>query len=183
MSRASYMRSFRKRFAIVLKRWLLKRRIRQTGVVSSEFVLDYQHGLIEIGNSVALRSNGSIHLWGGTLTIGDSVSVNAGAKLIVVGTLTIGSGVRIGFNSVILSYEHVFDDIEAPIYEQGVDKRHTIIEEDVWIGANVTILGGVRIGKGSIVGANTCVTKDVPPFSIIHGPSPQIRNRFSKESV
>ena len=47
--------------------------------------------------------------------------------------------------------------------------RPVIIEDDVWIGFNATILKGVRIGRGAIVGANTVITKDVPPYTIMVG--------------
>lgn len=49
------------------------------------------------------------------------------------------------------------------------DKKEVIIDENVWIGEYSLILKGVHIGKGSIVGANSVVTKDVPPYSIIAG--------------
>lgn len=59
-----------------------------------------------------------------------------------------------------------------------------IIEEDCWIGANVIILNGVKIGKGSVIGAGSVVTKDVPPYSIYLGsPSLKIIRRFSDEQI
>jgi maltose O-acetyltransferase len=63
--------------------------------------------------------------------------------------------------------------------DQGFkDKEPVIIEDDVWIGARVIILPGVKIGKGSIVGAGAVVTKDVEPYSIVAGvPAKLIRKR------
>ena len=56
------------------------------------------------------------------------------------------------------------------------------IEDDVWIGHAVTIIRGVTIGEGSIVGANSLVTKDIHPYSIYGGiPAKLIRKRFSSE--
>lgn len=55
-----------------------------------------------------------------------------------------------------------------------------VIEDDVWCGANVTILKGVTIGRGSIVAAGAVVTKSFPPYSIIGGvPAKLIKKRFS----
>jgi acetyltransferase-like isoleucine patch superfamily enzyme len=55
----------------------------------------------------------------------------------------------------------------------------TVIENDVWIGYGSTVLGGVRIGEGSIIGAGSMVTKDVEPYSIYAGvPARKMRNRF-----
>lgn len=59
-----------------------------------------------------------------------------------------------------------------------------IIEDDAWIGINVTLLSGIRIGKGSIVGAGSVVTRDVPPYAIAVGnPATVIKYRFSKEII
>jgi len=58
-----------------------------------------------------------------------------------------------------------------------------VIEDDVWIGANATILKGVRISRGSIVGSGAVVTKDVPPYSIVGGnPAKIIRSRLVASS-
>lgn len=55
----------------------------------------------------------------------------------------------------------------------------TIIEDDVWIGHNVTIVGGLTIGKGSIIAAGAVVTKDVPPCEVWGGvPAKKIKDRF-----
>ena len=58
------------------------------------------------------------------------------------------------------------------------------IGNDVWIGENVTIMGGVKIGDGAIIGANALVTKDVEPYSINVGvPSKKIKYRFHKNDI
>lgn len=61
---------------------------------------------------------------------------------------------------------------------------HILIGNDVWIGASVTILGGVKIGDGAIVTAGAVVTKDVEPYTIVGGvPAKEIRKRFSEEQI
>lgn len=63
-------------------------------------------------------------------------------------------------------------------------KGDTKIGHDVWIGYQATIMAGVQIGNGSIIAAQSVVTKDVPPYSIIGGnPAKVIRPRFSKEQI
>lgn len=59
-----------------------------------------------------------------------------------------------------------------------------VIEDDVWIGANVTILKGVTIGRGSVVAAGVVVTKSCPPYSIIGGvPAKVLKMRFTPEEI
>lgn len=63
------------------------------------------------------------------------------------------------------------------------DKR-TIIGNDVWIGSRVTIMQGVRISNGAVIGAGSVVTKDVPPYAIVAGvPAKIIKYRFSEEII
>lgn len=62
------------------------------------------------------------------------------------------------------------------------DNGLTLVEDDVWIGANVTIVGPVIIGKGSIIAAGSLLTKDVPPCEIWGGvPAKKIKDRFKNE--
>lgn len=64
------------------------------------------------------------------------------------------------------------------------NKGDTVIGNDVWIGENVTILPGVHIGDGAIIGANSVVSKDVKPYSIVAGnPIKEIKKRFNDEQI
>jgi acetyltransferase-like isoleucine patch superfamily enzyme len=63
-------------------------------------------------------------------------------------------------------------------------KGHIVVENDVWIGAKSTIMSGVKIHNGSIVGANSTVTKDVPPYAIVVGnPAKVVKYRFNERQV
>ena len=63
-------------------------------------------------------------------------------------------------------------------------KGDTIVGNDVWIGQNVTILAGIHIGDGAIIGANSVVSKDVPPYHIVGGnPIKIIRKRFDDKTI
>ncbi|MEL4482925.1 CatB-related O-acetyltransferase [Shewanella algae] len=62
--------------------------------------------------------------------------------------------------------------------------RKTVIGHDVWIGSRVTIIGGIKIGNGSVIAAGSIVTKDVPDFAVVAGiPARVIRYRFSDEYI
>lgn len=67
----------------------------------------------------------------------------------------------------IFAENHVFSDTDSSIKSQGVSQKGVTVEDDCWIGSNVTILDGVTIGKGSVIGAGALVSKDVPSGSIV----------------
>lgn len=92
--------------------------------------------------------------------------------------IIVGKNVLIASNTTILSRTHIFSELDTPINTQGYENKTVIIEDDVWIGANSTILYGVIIGKGSIIAANSVVTKDVDAYSIVGGvPAKFIKKR------
>lgn len=63
-------------------------------------------------------------------------------------------------------------------------KGDTVIGNDVWIGYNCTIMPGVKIGDGAIIGSNATVVRDVPPYTIVGGnPAEEIKKRFSAEAI
>ena len=76
----------------------------------------------------------------------------------------IGNYVTVAPHCMIASGNHDFIQTELPMQiAENLSKKPIVIEDDVWIGANSTITDGVRIGKGTVVGANSVVTKDVNP--------------------
>ena len=112
------------------------------------------------------------------IQIGKNVSLNEWVYLSGFGGLTIGDNVRIGHRVSIVTSDHDHADIETPIFKQGLVSSPVVVEDDVWIGCNATILKGVRIGKGAIIAAGAVVTKDVDPFAIVGGvPAKRISNR------
>jgi acetyltransferase-like isoleucine patch superfamily enzyme len=85
----------------------------------------------------------------------------------------------------IVGGDHLFSIPGLPIIFSGRPEgvQVTIIEDDVWIGFRATILAGVRIGRGAIVGAGSVVTKDIPPYEIYAGvPAHKIGERFIVET-
>ncbi|MBQ8538908.1 MAG: CatB-related O-acetyltransferase [Ruminococcus sp.] len=75
-------------------------------------------------------------------------------------------------------------DMDAPKLSDLSLKGDTVIGNDVWICQNATILPGVHIGDGAIIGANSVVTKDVEPYTIVAGnPAKVIKKRFDDELV
>ena len=85
--------------------------------------------------------------------------------------LEIGDYVMTGPDIMVLGGGHMFKSKHQRIGDQGnLPKTKLVIEDDVWIGARVTILGNChKIGKGAVIGACAVVTKDVPEYSIVAG--------------
>lgn len=79
----------------------------------------------------------------------------------------IGKNVMFGPKCSLFAENHNFSDTETDIKSQGVNQKGIKIEDDCWIGSNVIILDGVTIGRGSVIGAGTVVTKDIPTGSVV----------------
>lgn len=136
-------------------------------------------GKISIGENCFIHQSSMIMTYGGDITLGNNVSVNPYTILYGHGGLKIGNFVRIAAHTVIIPSNHNFERTDIPIFRQGHTSKGITIEDDVWIGTHVTILDGVKIGQGSIIGAGAVVNKDIPPYSIVVGnPGKVIRNRL-----
>lgn len=112
-------------------------------------------------------------------SISDNCFINGGNE-----GVELGNYVMIAPNCVITAFNHGVNDLRIPMLKQPWTHAKIVIEDDVWIGSNCSILAGVRIGKGSIVGAGAVVTKNVAPYSIVGGvPARLIRSRRNDSSI
>ncbi len=100
------------------------------------------------------------------IEIGDNFYINVGCHLL--GKIKIGNNVIIGPKTVMWGRDHGVARNEL-IRKQAHIKEPIVIGNDVWIGANVTVLKGVHISDGAVVGAGSVVVKDIPPYSIAVG--------------
>ncbi len=107
------------------------------------------------------------------ITIGDRVSINYDCHIGCVNKISIGNDVLIASRVYITDHSHGapdYHDISTPPSARKVySKGPVVIEDAVWIGEGACILPNVTIGRGAIIGANSVVTKDIPPFSIACG--------------
>lgn len=101
------------------------------------------------------------------LTMGEHSSIGPYGYVGCSGRITIGKNVMFGPKCSLFAENHVFSNKNSSIKSQGVQQKGITIEDDCWIGSNVTILDGVTIGKGSVIGAGTLVTKDIKAGSIV----------------
>ena len=122
----------------------------QTG---AECVLDFDatiecSGVLRLGERV---------IFGHHCTIGCNQSIEIGDDCLLAEMVSIRD------------HDHNFARTDVPIRAQGATCAPVVIGRDVWLGAKVTVLKGVTIGDGAIVGANAVVTRDIPPMAIAAG--------------
>lgn len=103
------------------------------------------------------------------IEIGTDVTLNEFIYISGYGNVKIGNGVRIGSSTTIISSDHDFREIGVSVKDQTLIPGEVQIDDNVWIGTNVTILKGVHIHKNSIIAACSLVNKDVPENSIVGG--------------
>lgn len=112
------------------------------------------------------------------LEIGDNVSIHPMCYFFAQGGISIGNDVSIAHGVTIMTTNHQFDRTDIPIKDQPLAFGEVIIHDDVWIGAKATILYGRTIGKGSIIGAASVVTKDIKENTINVGvPAKAVKER------
>jgi len=122
---------------------------------------------------------------------GHHVHIGPHASFIAsIAHIYIGNYVTFGPFVTIRGGNHRVDVIGKHIYEVREDEKlpendqNVFIEDGVWVGCNVIILKGVRIGRGAVIGAGAVVTKDVPPYAIAAGnPAKVIKYRFNEMQI
>jgi len=133
-------------------------------------------GGCQIDSFVKIKFTGGV----ADIEIGEYCYLNSGTVLYSGNGIKIGDNVLIGPNCNIVPTNHQYSDRDTPMRLQRFlpSKGGIIIEDDVWLGANVTILDGAYIKKGSIIGANSTVIGEVEGYSIYAGsPAKKIKSR------
>lgn len=153
--------------------------------------LFYRKSMRYCGRGVYLRPSSCDFKGLENLSIGDGTSIPKGSTFYCTDApLTIGKKVVFGPTPTIITGDHRIDIIGKHIIDVTVEEKlpendqPVVIEDGVWCGANVTILKGVTIGRGSVIAAGAVVTKSFPPYSIIGGvPAKLIKMRFTEDEI
>ena len=112
------------------------------------------------------------------LKLGNNSFLNPNCTVIGYGDIAIGNDVMIAHGCSLISGNHGYADRAMPIRLQKNDAKNIQIDDGVWVGCNEIILGGVKIEKGSIIGAGSVVTKSIGSYEIWAGnPAKFIRKR------
>lgn len=134
----------------------------------------------ELGNGSMIEDFSTVNNGVGDVFIGNKTIIGIGCTLI--GPLTIGNEVMLAQNIVISALNHGYQDVSISPSMQKVICKPIIISDRVWIGANCVITAGVTLGKHSIIGAGSVVTKDIPDYSVAVGNPAKVVKLYKPET-
>ncbi len=133
-------------------------------------------GKVTLYSNVYIHENVQIRAFGNAISVGENTTLNRNSCVLT--NVTIGANCSIASNVVIVGSNHNYADRLRLIKQQGMSSKGIVIDDDVWIGANVTILDGVHIGKGSVIAAGAVVNKNVDSYAVVGGvPAKVIKER------
>ena len=124
-----------------------------------------RNGSVSIGSKVGIDSRVTIAaVDGGNIVIGNGAFINRGCIAVSRGNITIGDRCQLGPNVLLYDHDHKFGtEGLVPGYKIG----NIVIENNSWIGANVTILRDTHIGEGCVIGAGAVIRGNIPPHSLV----------------
>jgi acetyltransferase-like isoleucine patch superfamily enzyme len=138
-------------------------------------------GRLEIGRWVHVGDGNALRCHEGSLRIGDKVVLGTANTVNCYLDVEIGAATIVADWVYVTDFDHVIDDVEVPIKDQGIVKTPVRIGPDCWVGVKVTVLRGSRVGRGSVLGANAVVRGDVPDWSVAVGaPARVVRDRRTR---
>lgn len=127
---------------------------------------------VHVGDGTALRAHE------GTLRIGDKCVFGNRDTVNCYLDIEVGPATIVADGVYVCDFDHAFADIHVPIKDQGIVKSRVRIGAGSWVGVKATVLRGVTVGPGSVLGAHTVVTDDVPAYSVVVGvPGRVVRDR------
>lgn len=128
-----------------------------------------KRGELKISKNCHISNFANLQCYGGKISIEDRTFLGEFVSIYGHGNVTIGKDCLIAMHTSIVSSNHSIPPIGVCINSKPDIPMSTVIEDDVWIGANCVILGGVKIEKGAVIGAGSVVTKHIPSYAIAVG--------------
>ena len=135
----------------------------------------------QLGAKSIIEDFSTINNGVGDVIIGSNTIIGLGN--VIIGPVSIGNNVMFAQNIVVSGLNHGYEDVHIPPAFQKVNVKQITIADDVWIGANSVITAGVTIGKHSVIGGGSVVTKDVPPYCIAVGNPAKIVKKYNAETL
>ncbi len=132
-------------------------------------------GSIVVGKNVSFGRHSQVIARGGKIVIGDNVQLGSGCVVVAINDIRIGSGTLIAEYVVIRDQDHQYT--QGPIRMAGFNVSAIAIGADCWLGSKATVLRGVTIGDGAVIGAHGLVRSNIPAYSLACGcPARVIKN-------
>jgi acetyltransferase-like isoleucine patch superfamily enzyme len=160
---------------LAIHRELAKRQAFARWPIQGDVLELLRDGRLEVGEGTLFEPN----VWltapdPARIEIGAGCFLNIGVMVAAVELVEIGDHCMFANGCFVTDGAHRFDDPDRPVPWQGfTSKGPTRIGDNVWCGANVVVTSGVTIGERAVIGANSVVTRDVPPRTIVAGVPPK----------
>ncbi len=133
-----------------------------------------------LGNNSTIEDFSTINNGVGDVIIGNNTRI--GLSNVVIGPVMIGDNVMFAQNILLSGLNHGFENPDIAPALQKISTAQITVENDVWIGGNVSVTAGVTIGKHSVIGAGSVITKSVPPYSVAVGNPARVIKKYNFES-
>lgn len=153
------------------KHSLIRRRVRMDVMPFNDF---------RLGDDSTIEDFSTINNGVGDVLIGARTRI--GMSNVLIGPVNIGDDVMFAQNIVLSGLNHGYENVNVVPHEQSVTKSPIIIEDEVWLGANVVVVAGVTIGKHSVIAAGAVVTKSIPPYAVAVGNPAKVIKKFNFET-
>lgn len=156
---------------VALHRAFAERRAFARWPLHGDALQAFRDGRLEIGEHTVLEP----HVWlaapaPARISIGAGTSLNIATMVAAVELVEIGDHCMFANGCFVTDADHRFDDPRRPVPWQGFTSKGPVrIGDNVWCGAHVVVTSGVTIGERCVIGANSVVTSDIPPFSVAAG--------------
>jgi len=165
-----------------LYRLFCKKMGKGTYIMNGSILLNWKK--ISIEDRVYISHSCKIHSIGGSIDINHDVFIASNCNILAGADVYIGRYSMLGPHCLLVSTNHTIDNPSLPMISLPNLYKSIYIDDDVWLGAKVTVVAGVRIGRGAVVVAGAVVTKDVEPYSVVGGvPAKHIKYRFSDADI
>jgi acetyltransferase-like isoleucine patch superfamily enzyme len=141
---------------------------------------------ISVGDNVRIGKNTDIYVHPKrqdskefVLKIGNNVHIGNYNIIGARNSVVLEENALLGPRVIIVDHSHHYEDVQVPVKSQAVTEGgHVRIERDCWIGANVFVFPNVTIGRHAIIGANSVVNGDIPPYSVAVGTPARVIKRY-----
>ena len=133
---------------------------------------------IIIGSGVFIGRNTILSCKNGDIVLGDRANLGFNCEIFSASTVHVGADVLMAAYTYLVGGDHLYDRVNIPVLQQGRTSRGIDVGSGAWLGAQVVVTDGSRVGRDAIIGAGAVVVGDIPEFAIAVGtPAKVLRDR------